>query len=213
MDHDIAIHHPDTHQALYCELAATALYRLFGVPSDTITGKAPALSEIGEGFEALAREHFVLGPEGTRDQHVGEANTFFLALAGRAGPGDPIVEVAVELFEAANGAVRVADVCQQLGVDPRHLHRRFTHIVGVNPKFFGQALQINWVVGLLYFNDTANLTDIAHTAGFHDLSHFHRAMRRFFQEGPREFLESDHLLFKTFIGASRRFGPTWSGTD
>ena len=105
-----------------------------------------------------------------------------------------MVEQAVDLFEAANGAVRVADVCKQLGADPRHLHRRFTHIVGLSPKFFGQALQINWVVGLLYFKDTATSTDIAHTAGFHDLSHFHRTMRRFFNEGPREFLQSDHLL-------------------
>jgi AraC-like DNA-binding protein len=68
-------------------------------------------------------------------------------------------------------------------------------------------------VGLLYFNDTATLTDIAHTAGFHDLSHFHRAMRRFFNEGPREFLESDHTLFRTFIGSSRRFGPTAPASD
>ena len=134
VDHDIAVHYPDTHEALYCELAATALHRLFGVPGDKTTGKAPPLSEIEAGFEALARKHFVLGPEGTRDQHAGEANAFFLRLAERAGPGDQIVEAAVALFEAANGAVRVADVCEQLGADPRHLHRRFTHIVGVNPN-------------------------------------------------------------------------------
>jgi len=33
-------------------------------------------------------------------------------------------------------------------------------------------------------------------------------MQRFFQEGPGAFLRSNHVQFKTFLGASRRFGPT-----
>jgi AraC-like DNA-binding protein len=207
VDHDIAVHHPNSHHALYCELSATGLHRLFGVPGEQTTGKAPPLFEIGAEFEALAHRHFIRGPEAARDEHVAEANGFFSALAERADPGDPLVEQAVALFESANGAVRVADICSRLGSDPRHLNRHFHHIVGVNPKFFGQILQINWVVGLLYFNDTVTLTQMAHEAGFHDQSHFHRAMKRFFNEGPREFLASDHLLFKTFLGESRRFGP------
>jgi AraC-like DNA-binding protein len=213
VDHDIAVHHPDSHQALYCELAATGLYRLFGVPGEQTTGKAPALREVAPDFESLARQHFIRGPEGTRDEHVAEANTFFSVLAERAGQGDALVEDAVALFEAANGAVRVAEICERLSTDPRQLNRRFNHIVGVNPKFFGQILQINWVVGLLYFNDTATLTEMAHEVGFHDQSHFHRAMKRFFNEGPRDFLASDHVLFKTFLGASRRFGPASPAAD
>ena len=64
------------------------------------------------------------------------------------------------LSEASNGAVRVVDICADLGVNPRELIRRFTHIVGVTPKLFGQVMQINWVVGLLYANDTAGLAQI-----------------------------------------------------
>jgi AraC-like DNA-binding protein len=213
VDHDITVHHSQRHEVIYCELSATALQRLFNVPGERITGKAPRLDEIRPELESLARAHFVLGPRGTRDEHVEEANAFFLALAQRAGLGDPLVEEAVAIFEAENGAVRVTDICERLGTDQRTLNRRFRHIVGVNPKFFGQILQINWVVGLLYFNDSATLTEMAHEAGFHDQSHFHRAMRRFFNEGPREFLASDHLHFKTFLGASRRFGPTSSATE
>jgi AraC-like DNA-binding protein len=111
------------------------------------------------------------------------------------------------MFEAAHGAVKVADICREVGIGQRQLARRFREIVGVAPKFFGQVLQINWVVGLLYFNDTATLTEIAHDAGFYDQAHFNHAMQRFFREGPRAFLKSDHVAFKTFLGASRRFGP------
>jgi hypothetical protein len=31
-------------------------------------------------------------------------------------------------------------------------------------------------------------------------------MQRFFREGPA-FLKSNHVAFKVFLGASRRFGP------
>src|SRR5215470_4248159 len=208
MDHDIAVRHDEGIQVVFCELAATGLHRLFGVPGAQITGKPPSLAELAPRLEPLARAHFVRGPGASRDEHVAEANAFFLALAERAGPGEPLVEAAVARFEAAHGAVRVADICRELDVSPRHLNRLFRHIVGVPPKFFGQILQINWVVGLLYFNDNDTLTAIAHDAGFYDQAHFIHAMQRFFNEGPREFLMSNHVLLKTFLGASRRFGPT-----
>lgn len=207
VDHDIAVRHIGRHQALYCELGASAQHRLFGVPGEATTGKGPSLGDVAANVEALAREHFTLGPDATRDEHIAQANAFFLALTPGAAPGEPLVEEAVRLCEAAHGAVRIADICQELDVDPRQLNRRFNHIVGVSPKFFCQALQINWVVGMLYSNDTVTLTQMAHEAGFHDQAHFHRAMRRFFDEGPREFLRSDHVLFKAFLGTSRRFGP------
>src|SRR5262249_24967453 len=121
--HDMAVHHPDTHQLLYCELSATGLHRLFGSPGVRTIGRLASLSEMGEDFEALARKHFVRGPDATRDQHIEEASAFFSALAQRAGPGDPLVEQAVALYEAADGAVRVGDVCRQLNVGPRQLNR------------------------------------------------------------------------------------------
>lgn len=208
IDHDITVHRSQRHDVIYCELSATALHRLFHVPGERITGKPARLSDIRPELEPLVRKHFVLSATSGRDEHIEEANAFFLALAERAVPGDSLVEEAVAMFEAANGAVRVTDICERLDIDQRTLNRRFRHVVGVNLKFFGQILQINWVVGLLYFNDSTTLTEVAHEAGFHDQSHFHRAMRRFFNEGPREFLASDHVLFKTFLGASRRFGPS-----
>jgi AraC-like DNA-binding protein len=208
MDHDIVLRQAAGMQVLWCELAATGPYRLFGVAGERITGKAPPLAELAPHVEPLARANFVRGPEASREEHVAEGNAFFLALAERAGPGDPLVEAAVACFEDAHGAARVADICRQLGVSPRHLNRRFRHIVGIPPKFFGQILQINWVVGLLYFNDTETLTRIAHEAGFYDQAHFGRAMQRFFNTGPGEFLRSNHVLFKEFLGTSRQFGPT-----
>jgi AraC-like DNA-binding protein len=207
VDHEIAVTVNDYLAVLFCELSATCTYRLLGLPGATLTGVTVPLRQAGERYDALARQHFTSGIETSLAEHIAEAERFFLALANDAAPGDPAVERAVEMFEAANGAVRVADICKEIGLSQRQLARSFGQIVGLSPKFFGQVLQINWVVGLLYFNDTATLTAIAHEAGFYDQAHFNHAMQRFFSEGPREFLKSDHVAFKTFLGASRRFGP------
>lgn len=207
VNHDIAVRTEGYLGIIFCELSATATFRLLGLPGAALTGRAEPLRVAGDKFESLARRCFKAGTEAGRESHLAEVETFFLELAEGAGPGKPAVERAVEMFEAANGAVRVADICKEIGISQRQLARSFSHIVGLSPKFFGRVLQINWVVGLLYFNDTATLTEIAHDAGFYDQAHFNHAMRRFFREGPREFLNSDHVAFKTFLGSSRRFGP------
>ena len=125
--------------------------------------------------------------ESARDEHVAEANTFFHALSELAIPGDPLVEDAVALLEAAHGAIRIAEICERLNTGQRQFNRRFRQIVGVNPKFFGQILQVNWVVGLLYLNDAETPTAIAYEAWFlrpvrfqpHDATLLRRRAARF----------------------------------
>jgi AraC-like DNA-binding protein len=212
-DHEVCFHHAQSLQLIVCEMTATAHHRLLGISGERALGLAAALEEAAPGLAPIARECFVLGAEAARDDHVGEANVFVSRLAERALPADPVVERAVAISEASNGAVRIAQVCEELGVSPRELNRRFTRVVGVSPKFFGQIMQINWVVGLLYANDRAGLAQIAQAAGFYDQAHFNRAMQRFFREGPREFLRSDHPAFRSFLAASRRFGPSSAAED
>lgn len=207
-DHDVAFHHAQSLQLIAGELTATAHYRPFGISGPRVLGLAVSLEEAAPRAASLARECFVLGAEASHEDHVAEANRFVSRLAEHALPEDPVVQQAAALFEANNGAVRIAEVSEQLGIGPRELNRRFARIVGLSPKFFCQIMQINWVVGLLYANDTAKLTEIAHDAGFYDQAHFNRAMQRFFREGPREFLRSNHPAFRSFLAGSRRYGPS-----
>jgi AraC-like DNA-binding protein len=208
VDHEIEVRIERSDLVIFCEFAATGRYRLLGLPGDAYIGESPTLAQACPEYEPVACACFVAGPDAPRFVHVEEINDFFSRLAEQARPPDPEVERAVAMFEAANGAVRVAAVCAEVGLSPRQLNRRFTHLVGVGPKFFGQILQINWVVSLLYAHDMLSLTEIAHEAGFYDQAHFNHAMQQFFSEGPREFLQSDHVFFKSFLGASRKFGPS-----
>lgn len=208
VDQVIAVTVEQDLRIVMCELAATACHRLFGVPGSALVGRAKPLADFDTRLEELAIACFTAGPRASRSRHLEEVAYFFDRLGVRARAPDDVVEHAVALFEAANGALGVADICHELGISQRQLNRRFAHIVGVPPKFFGQVLQINWVVGRLYLNDTSTLTAIAHEAGFYDQAHFNRSMRRFFSESPTAFLGSDHVAFKTFLGESRRYGPS-----
>jgi AraC-like DNA-binding protein len=207
VDHEIEVRIERSDLVIFCEFAATGRHRLLGLPGDRFVGESPSLIEACPEYEPIAHACFTAAPGAPRSVHLAEVNAFFARLAEQARPADEEVERAVAMFEAANGAVRVAAVCEEVGLSPRQLNRRFTHLVGVGPKFFGQILQINWVVSLLYANDLPSLTQIAHEAGFYDQAHFNHAMQQFFSEGPREFLQSDHVFFKSFLGESRRFGP------
>lgn len=208
VDHEIEVRIARSDLVIFCEFAATGRHRLLGLPGDAFVGETPTLSAACPEYEPIARACFIAPPDAPRSVHLAEVNDFFSRLAERALPPDPEVERAVAMFESAHGAVRVATVCEEVGLSPRQLNRRFTHLVGIGPKFFGQILQINWVVSLLYANDLPSLTQIAHEAGFFDQAHFNHAMQQFFSEGPREFLQSDHVFFKAFLGESRRFGPS-----
>lgn len=213
VDQAIAVTVEQDLRIVMCELAATACYRLFNIPGSVLVGRAKPLADFDTRLEELAVTCFTAGPRDSCSRHLEEVADFFDRLSVRARAPDNVVEQAVALFEAANGAVSVADICRELGIGQRQLNRRFAHVVGVPPKFFGQILQINWVVGRLYLNDTSTLTAIAHEAGFYDQAHFNRSMRRFFSESPTAFLESNHVAFQTFLGQSRRYGPSSNPLD
>ncbi|MGH8085659.1 MAG: helix-turn-helix domain-containing protein [Lysobacter sp.] len=207
-DHDVVFHHVRSLQLIVTELAATGHYRLFGIPGRCVLGMAASLHEVtSDSVAEIARTCLVLGPDASRTDHVTESNAFFRRLAENALPEDVAVERAVSLIESEMGAVRIGEIGERLGIGSRELNRRFTRIIGMSPKVFARIMQINWAIGLLYANDKSALANIAQEAGFYDQAHFNHAMRRFFNEGPREFLLGEHPTFRSFLAGSRRFGP------
>jgi AraC-like DNA-binding protein len=204
VDHDVAFICAEQVEFVVCELTPTAHHRLFGLHGAAILGRKRPLAELAPQQEAIARSCFRLGPEADASEHIAEANSFFLRLAEQAAPADPIVEGAVAMLEAADGAIRVSEIARRLGVSSRELGRRFLRIVGLSPKFFGQVLQINRAIALLYAGRTGSFAEVASEAGFFDQSHLNRAMRRFFREAPSTFLKSEHYALETFGAGSRR---------
>jgi AraC-like DNA-binding protein len=204
VDHEIAFICAEQVQFVVCELTPTAHQRLFRLSGAAIFGAKLPLAYLAPRQEAIARSYFRLGPEADVSEHIAGANAFFERLAEEAAPADQLVEGAVTMFEAADGAIQVSEIARRLGVSPRELGRRFLRNVGVSPKFFGQVLQINRAIDLLYGGRASSFAEVAAEAGFFDQSHLNRAMRRFFREAPSTFLKSEHYALETFGAGSRR---------
>ena len=116
------------------------------------------------------------------------------------------VRQAVDIIEREDGAIRIVEVSDRLGVSPRHLNRQFRTIVGVPPKHFARALQLNKAIGMILSGDEEQLTAMAHEAGFYDQSHFINTMRNFMSASPQKFLAGNTTVLAEFIGKSRQFG-------
>ena len=189
------------------ELMPTSLWRLFGIKGHTLTGLFKPLHQVAPQVAALAARHMNATEDTSMDRLVDDATRFFSALIAAAKPADPIVDSAVDIFEAANGGIQVAEVANQLGISPRHLNRKFHDIVGTTPKLYGQILQFNWAANLLMSGDADTFAALAADAGYYDQSHLSRALQRFVEAGPGKFLESDFPYIRAFICESRDYGP------
>lgn len=190
-------------RVLFCELSPTAPHRLYGIPADWLTNEVVPMAEIEPTGARSLESSFALGTDASMAEHLAETVDYFQRLIPTAKSADPDVEAVIARFEEENGLVRVSDLCAELGISRRHLSRKFHQQVGIAPKFFGQVLQINWAVGLLYSGDDESLTDVAQSAGFFDQAHFVHAMQRFFTASPREFLHGDDISLRTFLATSR----------
>ena len=200
-NHDVRVRYRGRVAHMLAEFTPTGFYRLTGVPayrltnaSDDVMAYAPSLAQ------RLAPVR--LQPLSLHER-IEAVERCLVDLIPQARAEDTVVADAARMLEESNGGARIDHVAATLAVSARNLSRRFQHVVGVTPKYFGQVRQINYAVELLFSEDVAALTAIAHQGGFFDQSHFIKAMHAFFAQGPQQFLRSRSPELAVFLGKSR----------
>jgi len=188
---------------IMAELTPTALYRLFEVPAASIRHLAVDWSDVlgKERTQALIDR---LKNAVSRKERIAAFDAMFENLGQSAAKPVAHIDEAVQIIEAEDGRITVAELCERLSVGERTLSRRFLKIVGISPKFFARSIQLNTVLGKLLAQDEKALTELAHECGYYDQSHFIKTMQQFFEQGPREFLQGDNHMFHVFIGNARK---------
>ncbi len=195
----------DQPKFLLAEFTPTGQYRLAHVNGRQLYGRAQNVADVSAPFaeRLLSRTHKALGGGlhwPSAFQHA------LLSSVDEARPDVDYVAAAAAAIEHSNGLTQVSDICRDLNVSERQLRRRFTEIVGVTPKYFAKMLQLNTAMEALFNDDRAHLTKLAHGAGYYDQPHFVRVMQQFHGQGPREFLDSDHVYLADFFRDTRRYG-------
>jgi AraC-like DNA-binding protein len=98
------------------------------------------------------------------------------------------VRYAVDRIGRARGMLSISDLAAAVGMTPRHLERRFMHIVGMSPKRLARIARFQHALAMLDQLDTAPGTRTAAACGFADQAHFVRDFRDLAGVSPGEHM-------------------------
>jgi AraC-like DNA-binding protein len=146
----------------------------------TTTDLAGLLGRPGE----LERLHDQLAAAENHGRRITLLEEFLLARVRVSAP-DPLVTAAVAWLEQGMGNRRIDGLTRYIGLSQSALERRFRRVVGVSPKRFASVVRLRRAVRLRAAG--ADLTAVAHTAGYFDQSHFIHDFRRATGSAPDAF--------------------------
>jgi AraC-like DNA-binding protein len=136
------------------------------------------------GADGLALSHALREAVGRSDEQARLLDEFFLA---RLDPTEPkkLLWTLKSRIEAAQGALRVDELCDEAGVSIRQLDRLFRQHLGISPKTFAQIVRFQTAIALLKSEPGGTLAEVAAQTGYYDQSHFVREFRRFAGSAPK----------------------------
>ncbi|MCD0464139.1 AraC family transcriptional regulator [Flavobacterium sp. ENC] len=128
-------------------------------------------------------------------------NQFFkLIEAKKTKTSQLITNASLDFILKNNGQLTISQLVTYTGYTERHIERKFTEGVGLNPKQFANIIKLHHFLGLLK-NKTENtsLTSLSYEAGFSDQSHLIREFKKHTGITPREYLYHTEKLTNNFI--------------
>ncbi|MCB1190851.1 MAG: helix-turn-helix domain-containing protein [Leptospiraceae bacterium] len=103
---------------------------------------------------------------------------------------DHLVAMAISHIQKTNGNIRISEIQKKLYVSPSSLEKRFKKSVGTSPKKYASLVKFQNF--LKNYKNTSSLTDMAHTMGYYDQSHFIHKFKSFTGENPEHFFLRFH---------------------
>ncbi len=134
--------------------------------------------------EELDRLHEQLSGVQNHRRRIKLLEDFLLARV-RVSVPDPLVAAGVAWLQQGAGAKRIDDLTRYIGLSQSALERRFRRVVGISPKKFVSLVRLRRAVRLRAMG--ADLTTVAHAAGYFDQSHFINHFRRATGSAPDAF--------------------------
>jgi AraC-like DNA-binding protein len=134
--------------------------------------------------EELDRLHEQLAEAKNHARRIELLEDFLFARIRISAP-DPLVAAAVAWLEQATGTRRIDDLTRYIGLSQSALERRFRKVVGLSPKKFAALVRLRHAVRLRAGG--ADLTAVAHGAGYFDQAHFINDFRRATGRAPDAF--------------------------
>lgn len=176
--------HSRDHAAVIVAFTPTGAAALLRQPLEEFGNATVDLEAVLGRRAGLDRLYDQLAGAVEHTQRIRRVEELLLAQAGEARP-DPLVAAAVAWIERTEARIRIEELTRRIGLSQSALERRFRRLVGASPRRFASLVRLQNVVRLREAG--ADLTTIAHAAGYSDQPHFIKDFKRFTGLSPRSF--------------------------
>ncbi|MBF7092114.1 AraC family transcriptional regulator [Flavobacterium sp. ALJ2] len=173
--------------------------QLLGIISSELRDTIITIDDIFglEGIELQEK----LSEQATIQERLKLLNHFFKTLEAKKPMSNQLIAAAsLDFIIKTKGQFSLKQLVDYTGYTERHIERKFTECVGLNPKKFGNIVKIHGFLKLLKNkSQDTNLTTISYDAGFSDQSHLIREFKKHTGMTPREYLYNAGKLTNNFI--------------
>ncbi|WP_224362407.1 AraC family transcriptional regulator [Hyalangium versicolor] len=176
--------HSGDHAVFIVAFTPTGAAALLRPPLEEFANATEDLEAVLGRSAGLDRLQEELAGAANHGQRIRFVEEFLLAQVSGAQP-DPLVDSAVELIERTQAMMRIEELVRRIGLSQSALERRFRRQVGASPRKFASLVRLQNVLRLREAG--ADLTTIAHAAGYCDQPHFIRDFKRFAGLAPGPF--------------------------
>lgn len=173
--------------------------QLLGITSSELRDTIITIDDIFglEGIELQEK----LSEQATIQERLSLLNHFFKTLEAKKPLSNQLIAAAsLDFIIKTKGQFSLKQLVDYTGYTERHIERKFTECVGLNPKKFGNIVKIHGFLKLLKNkSEDTSLTTISYDAGFSDQSHLIREFKKHTGMTPREYLYNAGKLTNNFI--------------
>lgn len=167
-------------QTIGVVLQPTALRSVFGLNSNELTDQNTCISHLSKTF--LSEQ--LLNSSSVQEQ-VAHLFTFLQAQTHQHEDHNKKLDYAVAALQQGKN---LSTVLHQLNLSARSLERLFLTHIGITPIFYARICRFQTSLSLLREGRFRSLTDIAHSLGYFDQSHFIRDFKLFSGASPGIYL-------------------------
>jgi AraC-like DNA-binding protein len=162
-----------------------------GVPASAVVNIVSPLGRISQALDDQLAEVVETHPRSETPAARDAVESVLIDHLGRATPTDDLIVRAVDRLLGTDVPLAVSDLAAELGLSPRHLHRRFLDEVGVSPKRLERLARFARAWRQAVMGPPVTWADLALANGYADQSHLVREFRTFGARPPAHLFTAE----------------------
>ena len=107
---------------------------------------------------------------------------------------DRKILLAVKEIDSSYGTLSINKLSDSINMCQRHLERKFKMYTGFSPKEYSRIIQFKRTIDLLSGTEYDNLLSVAVQAGYYDVAHLSREVKKLSGSSPTSFISSPQPL-------------------